>query len=126
MQALIVDDARVMRMILRNLLKSIGFAVAEAENGRAALEQLGRMDRPDVVFVDCFMPEMDGFEFLRAVRADDRYADLPLLMASGDQGPAEQARALTEGADAYVTKPFSREAIEAKLRQLGVAAGNPT
>ena len=47
-------------------------------------------------------------------------------MASGDQGPAEQARALTEGADAYVTKPFSREAIEAKLRQLGVAAGNPT
>ena len=63
MQALIVDDARVMRMILRNLLKSIGFAVAEAENGRAALEQLGRMDRPDVVFVDCFMPEMDGFEF---------------------------------------------------------------
>ncbi len=99
--------------------------MAEAENGRAALEQLGRMERPDVVFVDCFMPEMDGFEFLRAVRADDRYADLPLLMASGDQGPAEQARALTEGADAYVTKPFSREAIEAKLQQLGVDRWEP-
>ena len=62
------------------------------------------MGRPDVVFVDCFMPEMDGFEFLRAVRTDARYDGLPLLMASGDEDPAEQARALKEGADAFITK----------------------
>ena len=73
MRALVIDDARTMRLILKHVLTDIGFAVSEAGDGRAGLEQLERMDRPDVVFVDCFMPEMDGFEFLRAVRADARY-----------------------------------------------------
>ncbi len=127
MQALIVDDARLMRMILRNLLKSIGFAVAEAEATAAALEQAGT-DGPAGRGVCGLFHAGNGRLRVspRPSAPDDRYAGLPLLMASGDEGPAEQAReALTEGADAYVTKPFTREVIETKLRQLGVAA-NPT
>ena len=124
-RALVVDDARSVRMILRHVLRQIGFEVSEAGDGRAALEHLEKAGRPDVVFVDCFMPEMDGFEFIRAVRADARYAGLRLLMASGDEVPAEQARALKEGADAYITKPFSREMIQTKLEQLGLTAGTP-
>jgi two-component system, chemotaxis family, chemotaxis protein CheY len=124
MQALVIDDARAMRLILKHFLRQIGFAVSEACDGRAGLELLARMDRPDVVFVDCFMPEMDGFEFVRAVRADARYDGLRVLMASAQEEPAEQTRALEVGADAFVVKPFTQATIQATLEQLGLAAGS--
>lgn len=124
MQALVVDDAKAMRLILKHFLRQIGFAVAEASDGRAALDMLAQMDLPDVVFVDCFMPEMDGYDFIRAVRADGRYNGLRVLMASAEETPAEQARALAVGADAFVVKPFTRETIQTKLEQLGLAAGS--
>jgi len=123
MHALVIDDAKSMRLILKSFLRQIGFTVSEAGDGRAGLEQLAAMDRPDVVFVDCFMPEMDGYEFLRAVRADARYSGLPVLMASAAEDAAEQRRALELGADAFITKPFTRETIQTKLEQLGVAVG---
>src|ERR1019366_6717644 len=111
MHALVIDDAKSMRLILKSFLRQLGFTVSEAGDGRAGLEQLAKMDRPDVVFVDCFMPEMDGYEFLRAVRADARYNGLRVLMASAAEDEAEQARALEMGANAFITKPFSRETI---------------
>ena len=122
MRALVIDDARSMRLILKHVLRDIGFAVSEAADGRAGLEELARAGRPDVVFVDCYMPHMDGFEFLRAVRADARYAGLPVLMASAGE-PEEQARALAAGADDFLTKPFDRDMVQAKLERLGVLAG---
>jgi two-component system chemotaxis response regulator CheY len=122
MRALVIDDARTMRLILKHVLTGIGFAVTEAGDGRAGLEQLARLGRPDVVFVDCFMPEMDGFAFLRAVRADARYAGLPVLMASAGEAD-EQAQARAAGADDFLVKPFSRESVLATLERLGVAVG---
>jgi two-component system, chemotaxis family, chemotaxis protein CheY len=126
MNALVIDDAKSMRLILKSFLRQIGFTVSEAGDGRAGLEELARMDRPDVVFVDCFMPVMDGYEFLRAVRADARYSGLPVLMASAGEDPAEQGRALEMDASAFITKPFTRETIQTKLQQLGVAVGTAT
>jgi two-component system, chemotaxis family, chemotaxis protein CheY len=126
MHALVIDDAKSMRLILKSFLRQIGFTVSEAADGRAGLEELARIDKPDVVFVDCFMPEMDGYEFLRAVRADARYDGLPVLMASGAEDAAEQGRAIEMGASAFITKPFSRETIQTKLEQLGVAVGTAT
>jgi two-component system chemotaxis response regulator CheY len=123
MHALVIDDAKAMRLILKSFLRQIGFTVSEAGDGRAGLEELARMDKPDVVFVDCFMPEMDGYEFLKAVRADARYSGLPVLMASAGDDPAEQGRAMEMGANAFITKPFTRETIQTKLAQLGVAVG---
>ncbi len=122
MRALVIDDARAMRLILKHVLGEIGFAVSEAGDGRAGLEQLACMGRPDVVFVDCFMPEMDGFEFLRAVRADARYAGLPVLMASAGETD-EEAKAREAGADDFLPKPFNRQAILAKLERLGIVVG---
>ncbi len=122
MRALVIDDARTMRLILKHVLTEIGFEVSEAGDGRAGLEQLARLGRPDVVFVDCFMPEMDGFAFLRAVRADARYAGLPVLMASAGE-PEDQAQAREAGADDFLVKPFTRETILAKLERLGVSVG---
>jgi two-component system, chemotaxis family, chemotaxis protein CheY len=126
MHALVIDDAKSMRLILKSFLRQLGFTVSEAGDGRAGIAQLAQMDRPDVVFVDCFMPEMDGYEFLRAVRADARYSGLPVLMASAADDAAEQGRALELGADAFITKPFTRETIQAKLEQLGVTVGTAT
>ncbi len=123
MHALVIDDAKAMRLILKSFLCQIGFTVSEAGDGRAGLEELARMDKPAVVFVDCFMPVMDGYEFLQAVRADARYSGLPVLMASAGDDAAEQERALEMGANAFITKPFTRETIQMKLAQLGVVAG---
>jgi two-component system, chemotaxis family, chemotaxis protein CheY len=126
MHALVIDDSKAMRLILKTFLRQIGFTVSEAGDGRAGLEELARMDKLDVVFVDCFMPEMDGYEFLRAVRTDARYSGLPVLMASAGDDPAERGRALDLGADAFLTKPFTRETLQTKLQQLGVAVGTAT
>jgi two-component system, chemotaxis family, chemotaxis protein CheY len=126
MHALVIDDAKSMRLILKSFLHQIGFTVSEAGDGRAGLEELARIDKPDVVFVDCFMPEMDGYEFLRAVRADARYNGLPVLMASAAEDATEKGRALEMGADAFITKPFTRETIQSKLEQLGVTVGIAT
>ncbi len=126
MHALIIDDARSMRLILKSFLRQIGFTVSEAGDGRSGLTELARMDKPDVVFVDCFMPEMDGYDFLRIVRADARYNGLPVLMVSAAEDAGEQSRALEMGADAFITKPFTRETIQSKLEQLGVAVGTST
>jgi two-component system chemotaxis response regulator CheY len=74
MKALIVDDSRPIRRIEGEILKELGFETAEACNGRLALEQLQEYPLPDVILVDWNMPEMDGLEFIRAVRNDVRFA----------------------------------------------------
>ena len=122
LRALVIDDARTMRLILKQVLSEIGFAVSEAGDGRAGLEQLARLGRPDVVFVDGFMPGMDGFAFLRAVRADARYAGVRVLMVSAGE-PEEEARAREAGADDFLPKPFTQETVLATLGRVGVAAG---
>jgi two-component system chemotaxis response regulator CheY len=121
--ALVIDDARVMRLILKQTLQQIGFAVSEAVNGRDGLEQLGGPDRTDVALVDCNMPDMDGFAFVRAVRADGRYGGLRLLMVSAEQEQAQVDKALKAGANAYIQKPFIKEVIREKLQQLGLVPG---
>jgi two-component system chemotaxis response regulator CheY len=121
--ALVIDDARVMRLILKQILQQIGFGVSEAVNGREGLEQLGSRDRTDVALVDCHMPDMDGLAFVRAVRADGRYGDVRLLMVSAEQEQSHLTRALEAGADAYILKPFTKEVIREKLQQLGLVPG---
>ena len=123
MQALVIDDSKAMRGILRNMLRIIGFTVTEAENGREGLEALRRLGRPDVVFVDWNMPEMSGIEFLRAARADPAYRSLRVMMATTETDPAQVALALEAGADAHLGKPFTQEAVLRKLQALGVVPG---
>src|SRR3982751_4557510 len=101
MRALIVDDARAMRLILRQILHKLGFEVAEAAHGREALDRLRQRDvgAPDVVLVDCQMPEMDGFALVEAVRADPDLRGLRVIMVTGEEEAAQAARALAAGAD---------------------------
>lgn len=120
MQALIVDDSRPIRRIEGEILRDLGFQTAEACNGRDALERLQSAPLPDVVLVDWNMPEMDGLEFVKAVRREARYSGLVVVMVTTETETDQMLRALTAGADEYLMKPFQKESLVDKLRLVGV------
>ena len=122
MNALVVDDCRTTRSILRRILEKLGFDVVEAENGRVGLERIEKIENPDLALVDGNMPEMNGLEFVRAVRADDSYSEVRLLMVTTETDPAKITAALNAGADDYVTKPFTPDVIRHVLVQHGLVA----
>jgi two-component system chemotaxis response regulator CheY len=117
-RALVVDDSRAIRSMLRRLLQGLGFEVTEAGNGAEALERLQTGERIDLALVDWNMPVMDGLEFVKAMRADRRFADIVVLMVSSESDPAKVARALMKGADDYVIKPLTAEVLVQKLEML--------
>lgn len=122
MRALVIDDSRAMRSLLRRALHCAGFDVEEAVHGRDGLERLGAGGAPpDVVLVDWNMPEMNGLEFVEAVRADGRWADLRVLMVTAETEASQVERALVAGANEYLMKPFTNEALIEKLQGLGIA-----
>jgi len=107
-------------MILRKFLAKLGFDVVEAGNGREGLERLKEMTQTDVVLVDWNMPEMNGVDFVRAVRADRGYDVLPLVMVTTNTELENVAEALSAGANEYVMKPFTLDMIREKLELLGI------
>jgi len=117
--ALVIDDSSTMRLILKRFLDKMGFHVVEAANGREALERLREMGQTDLVLVDWNMPEMNGVDFVRSVRADRSFDDLPLVMVTTNTELEHVAEALEAGANEYVMKPFTMEVIREKLGLLG-------
>jgi two-component system chemotaxis response regulator CheY len=123
MHALVVDDSRAIRLILRRFLQEIGFEVAEAGNGIEALEALTDLYEtadPALCLVDWNMPEMNGIEFVGAVRAKAEWAGIRLVMVTTENEMSQVVRALEAGADEYVMKPFTKEVIIDKLSLLGL------
>ena len=119
--ALVIDDSRAMRMILGRMLNRFGYEVCSAANGREALNMIGGQSLDlSVILVDWYMPEMNGLEFVKAIRSDPRLGDVPLLMVFTDSEIDQIHPALAAGADEYVLKPFTDRAIAEKLRLLGV------
>jgi two-component system chemotaxis response regulator CheY len=120
-RALVIDDSKAIRIILRRLLNELGFDVVEAADGRDALEQLGAAPTPfDLALVDWNMPEMNGLEFIRAVRAEGGHPDLTLVMVTTETETGQVVRALAAGANEYIMKPFSRDVLVDKLSMLGL------
>ena len=120
MHALVIDDSRTIRTILSKILRQAGYDVTEAANGREGLERLRGLAAPDVVLVDWNMPEMNGLEFLRTVRADPAHGRLRVMMVTTENELPQVRRALEAGADEYVMKPFTPEIIREKLDLLGL------
>ena len=120
MRALVVDDSRTTRTILGRILRDLGFHVAEATHGREALAWIAHEGEPDVVLVDWHMPEMDGLDFIRAIRATPGRERLPLVMVSVETEVPRIKQALDAGANEYVMKPFTKETIQEKLQLLGM------
>lgn len=124
MRALVVDDSRAMRAIIRRYLSELGFAVDEAGDGEQGLRQLDASAaegvKPTVMLVDWNMPVMDGYAFIKAVRSERQWADVPIIMVSAENDRTKIARALMAGADEYAMKPITLEILESKLALLGL------
>lgn len=119
-KALVVDDSKVIRLILGRTLQGLGYEVFQASNGQEALETLARESADlRLVLVDWNMPVMNGLEFIRHVRADPTYADVALMMVTTETHLDQVSTALQAGANEYVMKPFTPDIIAGKLRLLG-------
>lgn len=117
---LVVDDSKVIRKVARHILEGLAFVVAEAADGREALEHCAATP-PDVILLDWNMPVMSGMEFLRALRERDLPVPPRVIFCTTENGVAHIRAAIDAGADEYVMKPFDRETIECKLKMIGMA-----
>jgi two-component system chemotaxis response regulator CheY len=120
MRALVIDDSRAMRSILRGILADLGFEVAEAAEGREAMALLDRDPAFDLALVDWNLPEMSGLEIVTSVRRDPRFAGIKLLMVTTETELQRVVQALEAGADEYIMKPFDRDMLVEKLVILSI------
>jgi two-component system chemotaxis response regulator CheY len=122
MQALVIDDSRAMRGILKRTLVKLGFEVREGTDGADGLARLTEQAAPDLVLVDWNMPNMNGLDFVKAVRARPAYDAMPVVMVTTEVEMTQLQAALAAGASEYVMKPFTEQALTDKIRMLGFAA----
>ena len=115
---LIVDDFSTMRRIVRGLLKEMGCNNAEeAEDGAEALSML-KTARYDFVVSDINMPNMNGFDLLKAIKADDNLKYLPVLMVTAEARKEDIVLAAQSGAAGYIVKPFTKATLEEKVMKI--------
>lgn len=116
MRILLVDDSSTMRRIQKNQIMGLGITdIHEAENGQDALEKLADLMPVDLILLDWNMPAMDGFTFLKAVRANEAYKQVKIIMCTSESEKSRVVEALKVGANNYIVKPFSPEALKEKL-----------
>ena len=124
--ALVVDDAPELRLVFTSLFKSLGATVLTARDGETGLA-LAREQRPDILCLDLMLPTVGGLEVCRQLKADPQTAGIPVLIVSARRMPQDRAEARRAGADAYLTKPVSRDEfltlVRSLLWQRQVAAG---
>ncbi|MFN3713487.1 MAG: response regulator [Alcanivoracaceae bacterium] len=120
-QAMVVDDSRAMRLILGDLMQGLGFDVSEATNGREALALLEASSAvPKLALVDWNMPEMNGLELIKALRSRHCYDVMKVLVVTSEAEIGHMMEAIAAGADEYLMKPFSSDALITKLEMMGV------
>ncbi|MCM8812362.1 MAG: response regulator [Candidatus Omnitrophica bacterium] len=112
---LVVDDSSTMRRIIKNTLQKIGFENSvEAENGIDALSKL-KAGGFNLILTDWNMPEMDGLTFVKSVRGSDTFKMIPVIMITTEAAKTEVVEALKQGVNDYIVKPFTPEALKAKV-----------
>jgi two-component system chemotaxis response regulator CheY len=118
MKFLIVDDFSTMRRIVRGLLKEMGCNNAdEAEDGAVALNML-KTTKYDFVVSDINMPNMNGFDLLKSIKADDSLKHLPVLMVTAEARKEDIVLAAQTGASGYIVKPFTKATLEEKVLKI--------
>jgi two-component system chemotaxis response regulator CheY len=116
MRFLLVDDSSTMRQIQRRTLEKLGHSdVVEASDGKEALEVIAR-SKPDIVLTDWNMPNMNGLELVKAVRAAN--AKIPIVMVTTEAEKSKVIEAIQAGVTDYLIKPFTPEALSAKIRKI--------
>ena len=114
---LIVDDEEATRHMLRMMLQLDGFVIHEAEGGLQALEVI-ESAQPDIVLLDVMMPDLDGIETCKRIRANPTTTQLPVIILSGKTHPEAISAGLEAGANLYLTKPTPRKKLVATLQTL--------
>jgi len=115
LRILIVEDDREIREMVTMMVKSMGYDVATAVNGKDAFTRLSAQSA-DIVLLDLMMPEMDGFEFCQQVREDPTLSDLHIIITSARDALEDKVRGLELGAADYLTKPFSLTELQARIK----------
>jgi two-component system chemotaxis response regulator CheY len=125
MRFLVVEDVAIMRKLLVNHLNSFGYNEAMmAGNGLEAIEKLKTYDL-DFVITDCLMPEMDGWQLTKYIRASKNFKELPILMVTSCNEVDDVRKAVKLGADDYVVKPFTQAILEEKIKSILKKRGMP-
>ena len=118
MKILIVDDFSTMRRIIKNLLRDLGFNnTQEADDGNTGLPML-QSGNYDFLITDWNMPGMTGIDLLRAVRADDKLKQLPVLMVTAEAKKEQIVLAAQEGVNGYIVKPFTAQTLKEKIEKI--------
>jgi CheY-like chemotaxis protein len=118
---LIVDDSRDFRNLMADLLGAVGYQVATASGGSAAIPQAVAF-HPGLILMDVQMPDLDGCEACKRIKHHPELSDIPVMLMSGDSGAA--SKAVAAGADAFVPKPFSLDRLVSRIRAL-IGRGAP-
>jgi two-component system chemotaxis response regulator CheY len=116
---LVVDDSAVIRKVARRILEGLSFQISEAEDGAQAMDMC-QQRMPDSILLDWNMPVMDGFDFLRALRALPFGKAPKVVFCTTENDIAQIARAMHAGADEYIMKPFDAEILTSKFQQMGL------
>lgn len=116
MKLLVVDDSSTMRRIIKNTLSRLGHEdILEGGDGIEGWNALDKNPNVDMLITDWNMPEMNGLELVKKVRADARFKDLPIIMVTTEGGKAEVITALKAGVNNYIVKPFTPQVLKEKL-----------
>lgn len=123
LKLLVVDDSSTMRRIIKNTLARLGYKdVLEGADGVEGWNQMDANPDIEMLITDWNMPEMNGLELVKKVRADERFKDLPIIMVTTEGGKAEVITALKAGVNNYIVKPFTPQVLKEKLAAvMGVA-----
>ena len=113
---LVVDDEAVIRQMVRKFLQTANYRVSEAENAQAAFA-LVKSDPPDLVLLDLKMPGLDGHDVTKNLKSDKSFK-APIMVLTGQVNWTDVDASVTEGADAYMTKPITRDQLLAKVEEL--------
>ncbi|WP_321778978.1 chemotaxis response regulator CheY [Sulfurimonas sp.] len=116
MKLLVVDDSSTMRRIIKNTLARLGYKdILEGADGVEGWAQMDSNPDIDMLITDWNMPEMNGLELVKKVRADDRFVDTPIIMVTTEGGKSEVITALKAGVNNYIVKPFTPQVLKEKL-----------
>ena len=120
LKVLAVDDSRTIRSLICHILRSAGIEVTVAEDGLDGLQKLGE-SVPDVIITDLNMPNMDGFEFVGAVRGESVWHGLPILILTTESAEELKEKARNMGATGWIVKPFEDDKLIAAVRRVAAA-----
>lgn len=115
---LIVDDSKTVRNLVAFIMKKEGYRVTMAEDGLDGLEKLFSADKIDLIISDVNMPRMDGFTFIKNVRENEAYKDIPIMVLSTEGRPTDIALGMQLGANLYMVKPAQPEKMVKNVKML--------